>query len=116
MAAGKSFNCRLLEVQSDDRKRIHLHKFLQQLAVENCNEVLFECGATLGGNLIAQGLCDELVIYVAPKIMGSGARSLLNLPEIDTMGDLFSMKITDFRFIGDDVRITAVPNQTRIES
>jgi len=116
MAAGKSFNCHVLEIEGDDRKRIHLRKFLKKLALENCNEVLFECGATLGGNLIEQGLCDELVIYVAPKIMGSSARSLLNLPEIDTMGDLFSMKITDFRFIGDDVRITAVPKQTRMES
>lgn len=116
MAVDKSFNCRLLEIKGDDRKRICLRSLLQQLALENCNEVLFECGGTLGGKLIEQGLCDELVIYMAPRIMGSNARSLLNLPEIDTMGDLFDMKITDFRFIGDDIRITAVPNQTRIES
>jgi diaminohydroxyphosphoribosylaminopyrimidine deaminase / 5-amino-6-(5-phosphoribosylamino)uracil reductase len=115
-ASDRSFNCRLLEARDDGRKRINLRRFLQQLAAENCNEVLFECGATLGGDLLRQGLCDELVIYMAPRVMGSGARSLLNLPEIDTMGDLLDMKIRDFRFIGDDVRITAVPNQTRKES
>lgn len=115
MAAGKSFNCRLLEIEGDEKKRIHLRQFLKQLARENCNEVLFECGARLGGNLIEQGLCDELVIYMAPKIMGSNARSLLDLSEIDTMGELIDMKIIDLRFIGDDIRITAVPNQTRIE-
>ena len=114
-AAGKSYNCRVLEIEGDSQKRIHLRSFLQRLALENCNEVLFECGATLGGNLVEQGLCDELVIYMAPKIMGSSARSLLDLPGIDTMGDLFDMQILDLRFIGNDVRITAVPKQTRIE-
>jgi diaminohydroxyphosphoribosylaminopyrimidine deaminase/5-amino-6-(5-phosphoribosylamino)uracil reductase len=60
---------------------------------------------------VKSGLCDELVIYVAPKIMGSSARSLLNLPEIDTMGDLFDVTVTDLRIIGDDIRVTAVPNK-----
>ena len=111
-----SYNCGVLEIESDDNGVIHLHKLIQHLGRQGCNEVLFECGSTLGGNVLKQGLCDELVIYMAPKIMGASARSLLNLPEIDTMDDLHYMKIKDFRFIGDDVRITAVPNQTRIES
>jgi|TARA_B100002003_G_scaffold251940_1_gene299159 diaminohydroxyphosphoribosylaminopyrimidine deaminase/5-amino-6-(5-phosphoribosylamino)uracil reductase len=109
-AAGNSFNCRLLAVDGDGTGCVHLSRFLQHLALEDCNEVLFECGPTLGGSLVEQGLCDEIVIYMAPKIMGSGARSLLKVSEIDTMGDLFNMNITDFRFIGDDIRITAVPN------
>ena len=109
-AAGKSFNCRLLELEGDDTGRVPLSRFLKQLASEDCNEVLFECGPTLAGSLVEQGHCDEVVIYMAPKIMGSGARSLLKVPEIDTMSDLFNVNITDFRFIGDDIRITAVPN------
>lgn len=111
-----SFDCQVLEMDSDEKGQIDLHKLLQHLAGQGCNEVLFECGATLGGNLLQHGLCDELVIYMAPKIMGASAKSLLNLKEIDTMDDLQNMKIIDFRFIGDDIRITTVPNQTRIES
>jgi diaminohydroxyphosphoribosylaminopyrimidine deaminase/5-amino-6-(5-phosphoribosylamino)uracil reductase len=53
-----------------------------------------------------------LIIYIAPKIMGSSARPLLNVPEIDSMGDLFNMNITDCRSVGDDIRLTAVPIQT----
>jgi diaminohydroxyphosphoribosylaminopyrimidine deaminase/5-amino-6-(5-phosphoribosylamino)uracil reductase len=53
-----------------------------------------------------------LIIYIAPKIMGSSARPLLNVPEIDSMGDLFNMNITDCRSVGGDIRLTAVPIQT----
>lgn len=103
---------RILKVEEDADQRIHLGQFLQHLSDDDCNEVLFECGPTLGGNLMEQGLCDELIIYIAPKIMGSSARSLLNVPEIDNMGDLFNMNIIDCRSVGDDIRITAVPIQT----
>ncbi len=112
MAEEKTFGVRILDAVEDTHHRIDLTRFLQHLAGEDCNEVLFECGATLGGSLVEQGLCDELVIYIAPKIMGSSARSLLNVSEIDNMGDLFNMNIIDCRSVGDDIRITAVPNQT----
>jgi diaminohydroxyphosphoribosylaminopyrimidine deaminase/5-amino-6-(5-phosphoribosylamino)uracil reductase len=111
--AGKNtYAASVLEAEEDADHRIHLGQFLRHLVGDDCNEVLFECGPTLGGSLIQQGLCDELIIYIAPKIMGSSSRSLLNVPEIDSMGDLFNMNIIDCRSVGSDIRITAVPNQT----
>ncbi|MFP6805980.1 MAG: bifunctional diaminohydroxyphosphoribosylaminopyrimidine deaminase/5-amino-6-(5-phosphoribosylamino)uracil reductase RibD [Pseudomonadales bacterium] len=106
LAAASCFHCKVMEADINEDNQIDLARFLTQLAANNCNEVLFECGPTLAGSLIASGLWNELVIYAAPKMMGSSARSLLKTPEIDNMGDLFDMNITDLRMIGRDIRIT----------
>ena len=101
---------RIIESKTTQDDRIDLGVLLGFMAAEQCNEVLFECGGVLAGSLVHQGLCDELVIYIAPKMMGSSARSLLSMPEIDTMGDLFNVNVTDIRVIGDDIRVTAAPS------
>ncbi len=105
----------VIEVKTNRDNRIDLGELLKYLAQQQCNEVLFECGPNLAGSLVHQGLCDELVIYIAPKMMGSSARSLLSMPEIDTMGDLFNVKVTDIRIIGDDIRVTAEPIERKIQ-
>ena len=91
--------------------RVDLAAFLRVLAANEHSEVLFECGATLAGSLVEQGLADELIIYVAPAFMGGGARSLLNLPEIDRMSDLVKLTISDIRRVGEDFRVTATLSQ-----
>ena len=87
-----------------------LHSILQQLARDyEINDIHVEAGATLCGALLQEGLVDELVIYMAPHIMGSAARGLLNLPALVQMKDRISLKIQDVRAIGDDWRIIARP-------
>ena len=90
--------------------RVDLRAFLGFLGASDCNEVLFECGATLAGALVQQGLCDEIVIYVAPYFMGNDARSLLNLPEIGKMVNLHHLEIADIRMVGRDFRLTVRPD------
>jgi len=90
----------------DGKGRIDLKLLLQGLAEQQCNEVLVEAGATLAGAFVAAGLVDELIVYMAPTLMGSQARSLLDLP-IEAMADKRPLKITDMRAVGDDWRITA---------
>ena len=87
--------------------QIDLPVLLAEMARREHSEVLFECGATLAGSLVAARLVDELVIYVAPKLIGGGGRSLLNLPEIDRMSGLVDLTIDDVRKVGADFRITA---------
>jgi diaminohydroxyphosphoribosylaminopyrimidine deaminase/5-amino-6-(5-phosphoribosylamino)uracil reductase len=89
------------------RGRVDLHSLLQQLAKAGCNEVLFECGATLAGSLISARLVDELVIYTAPKLMGNEAKSLLNFASPDNMRDLVELEIKDVRQLGRDLKIIA---------
>jgi diaminohydroxyphosphoribosylaminopyrimidine deaminase / 5-amino-6-(5-phosphoribosylamino)uracil reductase len=49
------------------------------LAELQFNEILLESGKTLAGSMLSEGLVDELVIYLAPKLMGSGSRAMFDL-------------------------------------
>lgn len=89
----------------DEQGRLRLEDVLDLLAARECNEIWVEAGATLAGAFIKQGLCDELVIYIAPKIMGSNARPLFHLP-LDSMSEAHGLKLTDSRQVGADIRLT----------
>jgi diaminohydroxyphosphoribosylaminopyrimidine deaminase / 5-amino-6-(5-phosphoribosylamino)uracil reductase len=92
-----------------DGDLLDLRQVMAYLASQEVNEVLLETGAVLAGAMMAEGLIDELVIYLAPHLMGSGARGLFNLPAIEMMSQRIPLKITDLRLVGEDIRITAVP-------
>ncbi len=96
-------------VGKDPEGRVCLQQLLRTLAERDCAEVLFECGATLAGALVREQLFDELIIYTAPTLMGDGARSLLNVPEIVKMTDLPRLNIADVRMVGRDIRVIATP-------
>lgn len=81
-----------------------LHAVLQHLASLECNEVLIEAGSTLAGSFVEAGLWDELIVYMAPKLLGSHARPLLNLP-IDEMSHSKGLVLKDVRQFGDDLRL-----------
>ncbi|PXF32987.1 hypothetical protein WH50_01090 [Pokkaliibacter plantistimulans] len=87
---------------------LDLQALLRQLAALGCNEVLVEAGATLAGAFVSAGLVDELVIYMAPVLLGSLARPLLNLP-LQQMQEKLRLTIQDMRQVGEDWRITALP-------
>lgn len=84
-----------------------LETILAELARQQINELWVEAGATLGGALLSAGLVDELVIYLAPKLLGDAARGLFHLPAFERIEDAVSLSITDLRAIGDDWRIIA---------
>lgn len=84
-----------------------LAALLQGLADAQCNEVLIEAGATLAGAFLQAGLIDELLVYMAPTVMGDGARGLFNLPQLSQMQQRYHLKWQDVRMVGDDIRITA---------
>jgi diaminohydroxyphosphoribosylaminopyrimidine deaminase/5-amino-6-(5-phosphoribosylamino)uracil reductase len=85
--------------------RIDLPKLLSYLAdKESCNEVLVECGAQLAGAMLEAGMVDELVHYMAPKLMGSDARPLAHLP-LTEMSQAIEMKLSDVRQLGQDLRM-----------
>lgn len=96
-------------IQLDAHKgRVDLRALLNELADRGCNEVLVEAGAELAGAFFRQGLADELVVYMAPKLMGSKAHPLFDLP-LAIMDESLPIRFTDVRTIGRDIRITAVP-------
>jgi diaminohydroxyphosphoribosylaminopyrimidine deaminase / 5-amino-6-(5-phosphoribosylamino)uracil reductase len=89
--------------------RIDLQAVVEELGRRQCNEVLVEAGSTLSGAFLRQGLLDELVIYMAPKLLGSNARPLFDLP-LNTMGAQLPLEVKDFRQVGGDWRITLIPD------
>ncbi len=88
--------------------RVDLAQLLAELARRGCNEVLIESGAALAGAFWQAGLVDELIVYMAPRLLGSRARPLLELP-FDSMAEAMDVRITDLRAVGNDWRITARP-------
>ncbi len=98
-------------------RRIDLNAMCQYLAQEHqVNELLLETGATLGGSMLRQGLIDELIIYMAPILMGNRARGLFDLPHLELLEQKISLNIKDIRAVGCDWRITAYPIYHQIES
>ena len=84
--------------------RIDLRVVLLSLAERGVNEVLVEAGATLGGSLINQGLVDQGVLYLAPKILGRSARSLYDVAPAQ-LADAPEVLIQEIRAVGDDLRL-----------
>jgi diaminohydroxyphosphoribosylaminopyrimidine deaminase/5-amino-6-(5-phosphoribosylamino)uracil reductase len=86
--------------------RLDLHAVMDFLAGQQINELLVEAGPVLNGALLAEGLVDEYVIYMAPCILGDQGRGLFNLPGLQQMADKKNLKLRDVRQIGQDLKLT----------
>jgi diaminohydroxyphosphoribosylaminopyrimidine deaminase/5-amino-6-(5-phosphoribosylamino)uracil reductase len=89
--------------------RLQLEPILRRLAQLEANEVWVEAGATLAGAFLKAGLADELIVYLAPCLLGPQARSLVDLPEISKLEQRLQLEFTECTPIGADLRLTAVP-------
>ncbi|RVU86672.1 bifunctional diaminohydroxyphosphoribosylaminopyrimidine deaminase/5-amino-6-(5-phosphoribosylamino)uracil reductase RibD [Leucothrix sargassi] len=101
-------------VSKDASCGLVLKEVLMDLAKREINEVHTEAGAKLCGNLIEAGLADELLLYMAPHLLGGDAMSAFELPKLQTMKQRINLKIQDIRAIGDDWRIIAALEQTKV--
>ena len=88
-------------------EEIDLQNLLEQLAKREVNELLVEAGATLCGALLKAGLVDELIVYLAPHILGNRARAMFNFPELADMAGRIAVHIQDIRAVGKDWRMIA---------
>lgn len=84
---------------------LNLLQVLQELARRGVNELQLEAGSTLCGALFRDGLVDELLLYVAPILLGDTARPLLQLPAIEKIAVGRRLRMVDQRRIGDDLRL-----------
>ena len=91
------------------QNKVCLKTLLSHLAACEINEVLVEGGEGLNGALLAQNLIDELLIYYAPKLMGSTAKGMFALPAFRQMSQAVNLEIIDVRQIGLDIRLRAKP-------
>lgn len=94
-------------VVSEGPGKVSIDGLMQELAEREVNEVLVEAGATVCGVLLEAGVVDELVVYMAPHLLGSGARGMFNIPQLSVMQDRVELEIDDVRAVGRDWRIVA---------
>ena len=65
--------------------------------------------ACLSGAMLHAGLVDELIVYLAPHVLGAGARDMFDIPVLTQMSARVSLAISDVRAVGSDWRIIAKP-------
>ena len=87
--------------------RVDLISVLRDLAANDCNEVLVEAGSVLNGALLRAGLVDELVLYLAPQVLGDLARGMAQLGELVSLDQRIELEWQDVRQVGKDLRIVA---------
>lgn len=90
-------------------QRIDLNAAMRYLAEREINEVHVEAGSQLCGALLEAELVDEIIIYMAPHIMGDSAKGLFHLPGLSEMQQRINLEIKDIRPIGKDWRMTVLP-------
>ena len=104
-AALEAAGAEILCLPGSDGK-VDLHALLSRLAQKGVNELMTEAGPRLNGALIAAGLADEWVQYLAPCLLGAAARPLFDLNEPASMQQRLSWKLADQRMLGGDLRLT----------
>lgn len=88
--------------------RIDIAWLLPELARRGVNELHVEAGATLNGHLIEGDWVDEILVYLAPKLLGPG-RALAALSPLSTLGEAWQGEVREVRQIGPDVRLIVRP-------
>ena len=89
-----------------DNGQVDLSAMLSDLAQRGCNEVLVEAGSALNGALLRAGLVDELLLYIAPQLLGDAAREMAQLGELIALDQCVKLAWRDVRQVGSDLRIT----------
>lgn len=87
--------------------KVALSDLLGELGRRGVNEVHAEAGWKLNGSLLREGLVDELLLYLAPCLLGHHAAGLFNLPELTALDGKRELKIGGLRQVGSDIRILA---------
>jgi diaminohydroxyphosphoribosylaminopyrimidine deaminase / 5-amino-6-(5-phosphoribosylamino)uracil reductase len=90
--------------------RLDLAAVIERLGELELNEILVEAGPTLAGQLLCEALVDELLLYVAPLLLGADARALVALPPLARLEDAPGFSVLDTTQIGSDLRLRLKPH------
>ena len=96
-------------VLPDAEKKVELGALMAELGRREMNEVHVEAGYKLNGSLLRAGLVDELLIYLAPSLIGDRARGMFDLPALESLSAQRTLRVRDVRMIESDIRIIARP-------
>jgi diaminohydroxyphosphoribosylaminopyrimidine deaminase/5-amino-6-(5-phosphoribosylamino)uracil reductase len=86
---------------------------LRDLAQREVNELHVEAGHKLNGSLLREGLIDEFLVYLAPKLLGAG-RGMVNFGPLQSLDQAVGLAFTDIQAVGEDLRLVArIPGRDR---
>ncbi len=91
----------------NERGKVELTKLMEELARRELNEIHVEAGTRLNGSLLQAGVVDELLVYLAPRIIGDSGRGMFHLPELTELSQTTALEIRGVERIGADLRILA---------
>jgi len=94
----------------DAKGRVDFAALMQELARREINELHVEAGYKLSGSLLSAGFTDELLLYMAPTLMGNAAMGMFELPVFTDMNQAVSLTIQQLDFVGQDIRVRARVN------
>ncbi|MFM8769988.1 MAG: RibD family protein, partial [Rubrivivax sp.] len=106
--AGPWEGVEVLGLPTDERGKTDLHALMAELAQRQVNELHVEAGHQLNGSLLKAGLVDELLVYLAPKMLGAG-RGMAALGPLERLADGQELEFVECTPVGPDLRIRARP-------
>ena len=92
--------------QEGTQDKVDLRAMLHDLAAREINELHVEAGHQLNGALIREGLVDELVIYLAPKLLGQG-RDMASFGPLSALSEAVPLEFKSTEMLGPDLRLVA---------
>jgi diaminohydroxyphosphoribosylaminopyrimidine deaminase/5-amino-6-(5-phosphoribosylamino)uracil reductase len=94
-------------VMPNSAGKVELPELLRELARREVNEVHVEAGFRLNGSLVREGCVDELLVYLAPGLIGDKSLGMFDLPELTELSGRRALKVHDVRMVGEDIRVLA---------
>ena len=91
----------------NDGGKVELFRLMEELARRELNEIHVEAGTKLNGSLLQAGVVDELLVYLAPRVIGDSGRGMFGLPQLTDLSQTTALKIREVERIGEDLRIVA---------
>ncbi len=85
---------------------IDLDQVMRELGKREMNTILLEAGARLSGSMLKRGLVDEIIVYMAPDLLGAEARDMFQIAGLDQLSDRVKLEYRDVVMIGRDLKIT----------
>jgi diaminohydroxyphosphoribosylaminopyrimidine deaminase / 5-amino-6-(5-phosphoribosylamino)uracil reductase len=97
------------DANTSKQERVDLRFVLEFLAQLECNDVLVESGSVLSSAFINEGWVDELVVYMAPKLMGADAKPLVSKTGVLAMDDIAEFETKSVIQLGNDIKVILMP-------
>lgn len=104
----RDVNAQILHLPGREVGGVDLPQLLSELGRRECNDVLVEAGPRLAGALLTLDLVDELIVYFAPRILGSQARAMFQMPALQRLQDSLQLRLQGAEQIGPDLKVTFV--------